>query len=62
MVFASARSNFLFLQRSEQLDEMARVAQEDFARHADDETMNKYMKEVYMFGSSNTTISKNLCS
>ncbi|VDK52966.1 unnamed protein product [Gongylonema pulchrum] len=31
--------------RVEELNEMARVAQEDFARHVDDEAMNEYMKK-----------------
>uniref|UniRef100_A0A915Q5A8 BUD13 homolog n=1 Tax=Setaria digitata TaxID=48799 RepID=A0A915Q5A8_9BILA len=32
-------------ERSQKLNEMARVAQEDFARHADDETMNEHLKK-----------------
>lgn len=27
---------------------MARVAQEDFARHADDKTMNEHLKKVFL--------------
>lgn len=33
-------------QRNEKLNEMVRVAQEGFARYADDEAMNKHLKEV----------------
>ncbi|VDK84995.1 unnamed protein product [Litomosoides sigmodontis] len=32
-------------ERTQKLDEMARVAQEDFARHADDRTMNEHLKK-----------------
>ncbi|VDN50779.1 unnamed protein product [Dracunculus medinensis] len=32
--------------RTEQLDEMARVVKENFARHADDEAMNEHLKNV----------------
>ncbi|VDP23715.1 unnamed protein product, partial [Onchocerca flexuosa] len=32
-------------ERSQKLNEMARVAQEDFARHVDDKAMNEHLKE-----------------